>query len=290
MFSFGFYNSKNGDRKYNAEHFGKIFDGVITDGVFGTLGDKVPGDPYIFKVSPSNPASLNAVLGRGKAWFDHTWNVNDGLMTLTFDQVQVNRKRTDAVCLQVNKSYSVGGLTPRVNSIVIVKGPEISTNLDDDPPSLSDYQIKNSANETIIWQYPLAYVTIYGSNRSIDGVSYSANSIYSIDIKSRIQVEGETDENKYKTWVPLVTGSTVDPTNYIPSLTEFEDAFREALTGEKAYFNSWFEEMKETIVMDPSAEAALAQLNLKIDNKIIYGTEEPTTLEPNQVYFQIEDQ
>ena len=37
--TYGFYNSSNGDRKYNAEQFGSIFDGIILDGVFELIGD-----------------------------------------------------------------------------------------------------------------------------------------------------------------------------------------------------------------------------------------------------------
>lgn len=36
-FTFGFYNSLNGDRKYNAEQVSSIFDGLISDGVYDTM-------------------------------------------------------------------------------------------------------------------------------------------------------------------------------------------------------------------------------------------------------------
>ena len=36
--SCGFYNSLDHDRKYNAEQFGSIFDGVIHDGVYMNIG------------------------------------------------------------------------------------------------------------------------------------------------------------------------------------------------------------------------------------------------------------
>ena len=36
--SYGFYNSLNGDRKYNARHMSMIFDGIIRDGVFMSIG------------------------------------------------------------------------------------------------------------------------------------------------------------------------------------------------------------------------------------------------------------
>ena len=35
----GFFDSINGDRKYNAEQMSSIFDGIVTDGVFQNIGE-----------------------------------------------------------------------------------------------------------------------------------------------------------------------------------------------------------------------------------------------------------
>ena len=37
--TYGFYNSINGDRKYNALEMSSIFDGIIVDGVYMSIGD-----------------------------------------------------------------------------------------------------------------------------------------------------------------------------------------------------------------------------------------------------------
>ena len=36
--TYGFYNSINGDRKYNALEMSSIFDGIIVDGVYMSIG------------------------------------------------------------------------------------------------------------------------------------------------------------------------------------------------------------------------------------------------------------
>ena len=36
----GFFNSKDHDRRYNAESISRLFDGIIEDGVYETYGDK----------------------------------------------------------------------------------------------------------------------------------------------------------------------------------------------------------------------------------------------------------
>lgn len=37
----GFFNSKNGDRKYNADDFNKYFNKIISDGVFSNPSDNL---------------------------------------------------------------------------------------------------------------------------------------------------------------------------------------------------------------------------------------------------------
>lgn len=38
MFSYGFYNSLNGDRRYNAEQFNVLISNLINDGVLDNWG------------------------------------------------------------------------------------------------------------------------------------------------------------------------------------------------------------------------------------------------------------
>ena len=68
---YGFYNAKleNGvfDRTYDAEDFGQLFDGLVSDGVFKGYGDE-------FRVTKVGTTSIS--IGTGKAWFNGTWNVN----------------------------------------------------------------------------------------------------------------------------------------------------------------------------------------------------------------------
>lgn len=74
---YGFYNAelKNGefDRTYDAEDFGEIFDGMISDGVYKGWGDE-------FKVTKIGTSSVS--IGTGRAWLNGTWNVNKTPITL----------------------------------------------------------------------------------------------------------------------------------------------------------------------------------------------------------------
>lgn len=64
MLTYGFYDSLNGDRTYNAEQMSRMFDGIICDGVFGTVGEH-------FAVHANG--WMRVRVGDGRAWFNGTW-------------------------------------------------------------------------------------------------------------------------------------------------------------------------------------------------------------------------
>lgn len=131
--TYGFYNSLNGDRRYNAEQISSIFDGLIVDGVFASIGTA-------FAVEAAGGLTIN--VGIGRAWFNHTWTLNDSILPLTAPESEVLLDRIDAVVLEVNSMESV-----RKNSIKIVAGTPSSEPV---RPTLE--------NEVNVHQYPLAYI------------------------------------------------------------------------------------------------------------------------------------
>lgn len=106
----GFFNSFNHDRRYNADDFGRIFDGLIRDGIYMGFGDA-------FRVSPFDSESMKIKVGTGRAWFDHTWMLNESPITLDIEQSEIAMKRIDSVIIEVNKTTEI-----RANRILVVKG------------------------------------------------------------------------------------------------------------------------------------------------------------------------
>lgn len=64
--TFGFYNSKEGDRRYDAIQMSSIFDGIIQDGILQHVGTAMV-------VKESEAMIIN--VGVGRAWFNHTWTL-----------------------------------------------------------------------------------------------------------------------------------------------------------------------------------------------------------------------
>lgn len=133
--SSGFFNSVNHDRLYDAEQLSSIFDGIILDGVYENYGEAL-------NVTAYPDANSTVIIGTGRAWFDHTWTLNDSQFTITLDPPNEMLDRTDAIVVDIDKRQDV-----RKNSIIYVKGNEAESQL---PPTL----IKEDLHK----QYPIAYV------------------------------------------------------------------------------------------------------------------------------------
>lgn len=134
-FASGFFNSVDHDRLYDATDISRLFDGLIRDGIFASIGD-------CLVVKQSN--QMNVTVGTGRAWFNHTWSYNDALYPVTIPPSEILMDRIDAVVLEINSVESV-----RANSIKLIKGTPSSTPA---KPVLT--------NTKEIHQYPLAYVTV----------------------------------------------------------------------------------------------------------------------------------
>lgn len=134
-FTSGFFNSVDHDRLYDATDISRLFDGLIRDGIFASIGD-------CFVVKQSN--QMNVTVGTGRAWFNHTWSYNDALYPVTIPPSEILMDRIDAIVLEINSVESV-----RANSIKLIKGTPASTPT---KPALT--------NTKEVHQYPLAYVKV----------------------------------------------------------------------------------------------------------------------------------
>lgn len=140
--TYGFFNSYNHDRRYNAEEFSRLFEGIIKDGVFMAVGG------YLVVLEGSG---MVVNVSTGRCWFNNTWLNNDALYPVTIDAAEVVLKRIDAIVVEVNTSMAV-----RANSIKVIKGTPSSEPV---APTLT--------NAGEVHQYPLAYITVNAGVNSI---------------------------------------------------------------------------------------------------------------------------
>ena len=103
MWESGFFNAVNNDRVYNAEQMSNIFEGLITDGVYESVGSKLA-------VTPSSGMAVQ--IGSGRGWFKRRWVDNSSPYQLTLEASDVTLNRYCAVCVRVDTTDAVRSAVP----------------------------------------------------------------------------------------------------------------------------------------------------------------------------------
>lgn len=189
--TYGFYDSLNHDRLYNAQQMSAIFDGIINDGVFMSVGNQfhtVAG------------TGMQVIVKSGRAWFDSTWTLNDAEYPLSIDAADVLLTRIDAVVLEVNSEVAI-----RANTIKVVKGTPASTPA---KPTLT--------NTATVHQHALAYVTVAKNTTAITNsmIEIVVGKTETPYVTAILQTTDITDlynqwEDYFQTWFDTVR-STLD--------------------------------------------------------------------------------
>lgn len=203
MITCGFYNSKNHDRKYDATQISSMFDGIIQDGIYMDIGDQ-------FMVFENSGMVVN--VGTGRAWFNHTWTVNDAAYPIRIDDAETLLNRIDTIVLEVNSEVSV-----RNNKIKVIKGTPGKSPV---RPTLT-----NTKN---IHQYPLASIRVEANTTSIR--------------YSNIQNHVGTSETPYVTGVI----QTMNIDNLIVQWWDQWNEFYQTQTAEMRKNNNQFKQQLDT--------------------------------------------
>lgn len=213
----GFFNSLNHDRMYDADDMNAIFDGIITDGVFGNIGNK-------FIVTPSSGMTIN--IGTGKARLHQIFVENDANLVLQVSQSDVLLNRIDVVVIRVDKTIS-----GRRGDITILKGTPSQNPI---APTLS--------TDGQIWEMPIAYINVNANASKINSsdiqylVGRNTTPLITAPMQT-VNVESYVSnmEGQFSDWFSdvkgkLSTDAAGNLQNQINTLTPKVDAVNNALT------------------------------------------------------------
>lgn len=268
----GFFNSVNGDRKYNAEQMSAIFDGVINDGIFANIGTA-------FTVSAST--NYDITVGIGRAWFNSAWIYNDAILPMTLEQPEVVLDRIDAVVIEVDHTAAV-----RAGNIKIVKGTPAST------PQNPTMTHTNYVN-----QYPLAYIYRTAGSSSITQSNITSR-IGTSDapyITGILQVQNIDNivAQWGAQWIEWYAATTnLGETEMQEMLSQWNSWYSNLTTTSEAQisswmtmmqgdFESWFEDLQ--VILDGDVATALAARLLALEEKF------DTLAKERAIYVPIED-
>ena len=129
----------------NEKNYSETMDGIIEDGVYASIGDC-----FVVSARPDGQSPMSVVVGTGRAWFNHTWTLNDALLPLDVIQSEQVLDRIDAVILEVDANS-------RTNSIKMRKGIASSK---PEKPSLTPEDGK--------YFHPLAYIRVKANATKIE--------------------------------------------------------------------------------------------------------------------------
>lgn len=246
--TYGFYNALNHDRLYDAIQMSSIFDGIIRDGIFSTIGDTM------IVTAPEDGMYVN--VGSGRAWFNHTWTLNDTAYPIEAEEAEVVLDRIDAVILEVNSSAEV-----RANSIKFLKGTPSSNPV---KPTLTHNAEVN--------QYALAYVRIRAGQTTIfqsdienavgtDETPFITGVLQQVSIETLLK-QWEAEFNTYFT--NFQNTSTTEFNNWLATkVSEYTAWFAQMQTDMDSNFDefdAWFQRMKDQLSSD-----AAGHLQAQID-------------------------
>ena len=111
----GFFNSVNGDRKYNAEQISEYFGGLISSGVLANPSTNL-------QVVAKSGMTVQVLAGKG--FIDSHWVKNTGAIELTLDAASSLTDRYDAIVMRLDTSSSARNITIAVKKGTSALSPE----------------------------------------------------------------------------------------------------------------------------------------------------------------------
>lgn len=216
--TYGFFNSLDGDRVYNADTFNNYFEGLVSDGVFANHLDG-------FKVTAAGGLSVS--VGSGRAIVGNKWVKNDASVSLSLTAAHVTLNRYTKICLRADESA-------RTVSLLAVDGDPASSPVKPDP-------IRTGTQYEII----LAYVYVAAGAAAITAVNIEdtrANSDVCGFVAGLVQQVDTSD---------LFT-------QYEAAYEEQLDAMHDWQDEKEDDFDSWFETLTDDLLVETYVESGRA--------------------------------
>ena len=210
--TYGFYNSINKDRAYNAVQISQMFDGIINDGIYDQFEDHL---------EVREGTGMSVIVKPGRAWLNHTWTYNDSDLVLSVEGSDFQAMRIDAVVLKIDQTDSA-----RTNTIYVHKG-DVS-----DHPKRPTFE-----NTDAIFYYPLAFIFVDAQATEIPQ-SKIENNIGA----NTIPPEGD-EYGPYVPPVPFVTG-IIDHVTAEELLRQWVAEWDEYKVAKRAEYEQWVAEQE----------------------------------------------
>ena len=95
MVTYGFFDSQNGDRRYNADQMSEYFEGLISDGVYESVGDGMVVEAA---------SGMTVSIGTGRAVIDCKWMDSSSDEQITISGADPVNPRYTAIVVRLDKT------------------------------------------------------------------------------------------------------------------------------------------------------------------------------------------
>ena len=265
----GFYNGD--DCEYDAGQMSAIFDGIIKDGIFASIGTCL-----VVKAGTGNTVNV----GTGKAWFNHTWTLNDAILPIVCpDSNPVSdMHRIDAIVLHINTNDDV-----RDNCIICKTGVESAN------PVRPEMQKSDG-----IYEYALCYIYRAAASTEIkeeditnmigtEDTPFITGILQTVDLNILL---GQWQDDLNRFVAEEKTRATTEIDNYIDTNeTAFDKWFNQMKTlmaeavnevdtwtvNQKATMLDWFEHMRDQLSEDAAVNLQMQIDKSEIERVLMFG-------------------
>jgi len=212
--TYGFFNSVNGDRLYNADQMSTYFEGLVSSGVFENVGDRL-------QVTAGTGMSVN--VGTGRAIISSKWVKNDAALNLPITAADVQKNRIDAIAIRFDA-------TARTVSIVVKEGT--ATTGAATPPT--------RATGADVYELFLAYVSVPKTITTITqdlitDLRWSANCGWVTGLIKQV-----TTSDLYDQWAAA----------YNAYYAQSTATFNAYMSAKETEFNTWFAHLTQQLNVD----------------------------------------
>lgn len=256
-FTYGFYNSLNHDRRYDAIQMSSIFDGILLDGVYMSIGNQ-------FTIKEIEGESNSVIVRTGRAWFDHTWNYNDSDFLLEGPESDLVLDRIDAIVIDIDSGT-------RTNDVKWVTGVPSSTPQRPIMIHTTDHNqyalayLYRAANSSLVTQGNITNAVGTSETPFVTGV------LQGMDIDNLIvQWEAQWKEF-YNSQTEAMTDQTENwaqqwETWYLNFTITKSGMFNDWMDEQKNDFNAWYANLQG--ILDENVAANLAQQIGLLDTRV----------------------
>lgn len=122
MITSGFFDSVNGDRKYNAAQMTEYFDGLVSNGIYQNVGDAMV-------VTAASGMVVN--VGKGRAIIDCRWLKNDAVLPVEITAASATLPRYTAVVVRLDYTARKMEITTKDGTAAATPVQPTMSNTDD---------------------------------------------------------------------------------------------------------------------------------------------------------------